>query len=97
MGIRELEKQLSGQQKKLKMLEEKKNAQVDIQNKFENKFENEVDDYSFKNGYLRAVDMDFLYSEQIEEQKKIIKNQKARIKRLTAKGTDTKKKVTAKI
>ena len=94
MGIRELEKQLSGQQKKLKMLEEKKNAQVDIQNKFEN----EVDDYSFKNGYLRAVDMDFLYSEQIEEQKKIIKNQKAKIKRLTAKGTDTnKKKVTAKI
>ena len=74
-------------------MEEKKNAQVDIQNKFEN----EVDDYSFKNGYLRAVDMDFLYSEQIEEQKKIIKNQKAKIKRLTAKGTDTKKRVTAKI
>lgn len=42
--------------------------------------------------------MDFLYAEQIEEQKKIITNQKARIKRLTAKGTDTnKKKVTAKI
>lgn len=94
MGIRELEKQLLGQQKKLKMLEEKKNAQVDIQHNFENNF----DDYNFKSGYIRAIDMDFLYAEQIEEQKKIITNQKARIKRLTAKGTDTnKKKVTAKI
>ena len=93
MGIRELEKQLSGQQKKLKMLEEKKNAQVDIQHNFENNF----DDYNFKSGYIRAIDMDFLYAEQIEEQKRIIKNQKARIKRLTAKGTDTRKRVTAKI
>jgi hypothetical protein len=94
MGIKELEKQLSGQQKKLKILEEKKNAQVDIQHNFENNF----DDYNFKSGYIRAIDMDFLYAEQIEEQKKIITNQKARIKRLTAKGTDTnKKKVTAKI
>ena len=93
MGIRELEKQLSGQQKKLKMLEEKKNAQVDIQHNFEDNF----DDYNFKSGYIRAIDMDFLYAEQIEEQKKIITNQKARIKRLTAKGTDTKKRVTAKI
>lgn len=93
MGIRELEKQLLGQQKKLKMLEEKKNAQVDIQHNFENNF----DDYNFKSGYIRAIDMDFLYAEQIEEQKKIIKNQKAKIKRLTAKGTDTRKRVTAKI
>lgn len=93
MGIKELEKQLSGQQKKLKMLEEKKKAQVDIQHNFENNF----DDYNFKSGYIRAIDMDFLYAEQIEEQKKIITNQKARIKRLTAKGTDTKKRVTAKI
>ena len=93
MGIKELEKQLSGQQKKLKMLEEKKNAQVDIQHNFENNF----DDYNFKSGYIRAIDMDFLYAEQIEEQKKIITNQKARIKRLTAKGTDTKKRVTANI
>lgn len=93
MGIKELEKQLSGQQKKLKILEEKKNAQVDIQHNFENNF----DDYNFKSGYIRAIDMDFLYAEQIEEQKKIITNQKARIKRLTAKGTDTKKRVTAKI
>lgn len=93
MGIKELEKQLSGQQKKLKILEEKKSAQVDIQHNFENNF----DDYNFKSGYIRAIDMDFLYAEQIEEQKKIITNQKARIKRLTAKGTDTKKRVTAKI
>lgn len=77
----------------MKMLEEKKNAQVDIQHNFENNF----DDYNFKSGYIRAIDMDFLYAEQIEEQKRIIKNQKARIKRLTAKGTDTRKRVTAKI
>lgn len=55
MGIR-IRKTTFRTTKKVKMLErKKKNAQVDIQNKFEN----EVDDYSFKNGYLRAVDTVF--------------------------------------
>jgi hypothetical protein len=79
MGMAELKKQLSGQEKKLLMLETKKNAQVDKQQKLEN----ECLDYNLKSAYQKAIDMDFLYAEQIEEQKRIIKNQKARIKRLT--------------
>ena len=76
-SLSSLKKKLEQMKKKLETLKAKKESVINTQQEYEN---NSLD-YENNSKYKKAVEQDFIYADKIEEQKRIIKNQEAKIKR----------------
>ena len=64
-------------EKEYKEYKSRKESVINTQQEYEN---NSLD-YENNSKYKKAVEQDFIYADKIEEQKRIIKNQEAKIKR----------------
>jgi hypothetical protein len=77
--ITQLTKELERLEKKFLDLESKFNKLVELQFYYENNFVN----YENNNSYIKSIEKQFEVSFLLEEQKKLITNKKAQIKRKT--------------